>query len=141
MRDYPFEVRFPLHWGEMDVLGHANHARFFTWFETARVALLGRIGVRVDSPRGVGPILANASCDYLRPVVYPAELVVGVRVARVGNTSFELEYGVARADAIDELCARGRTVIVLIQYETAQKVRIPVEVRAAIASLGAGMTG
>ena len=34
---FPVEVRFPLQWGEMDALGHANNACYFRWFEAARI--------------------------------------------------------------------------------------------------------
>ena len=42
-----------------------------------------------------GPILATTTCDFLAPVVWPAEIVVGSRIAKVGNTSFVMEYAVA----------------------------------------------
>ena len=132
--DFPVVVRFPLQWGEMDALGHVNNARFFTWFETARIALFERIGVLSSRPGPVGPILATTSCDFLRPVVYPGEMRVGTRVTKVGNTSFHMEYAVGRADET-ELSARGSSVIVLVDYATGAKVPVPDEVRQAIAAL------
>ena len=135
MDDYPIQVRFPMHWGEMDALGHANNTRYFRWFETARIALFERLGLRANEPMEVGPILATTTCDFLRPVVYPANLVVGARVARVGNTSFLTEYAVARTEAPGELYARGSGVIVVIDYRTMAKVPVPDEIRAAIDAL------
>ncbi|WP_368738291.1 hotdog domain-containing protein [Corallococcus exiguus] len=35
----------------------------------------------------MGPILANTHADYLKPVVFPVNLVAGARVTRVGNSS------------------------------------------------------
>lgn len=141
MNGFPVTVRFPLHWGEMDALGHANNARFFTWFESARIAYFTRVGLLADQPRPLGPILATASCDFLRPLVYPADLVVGARVTRVGNTSFQMAYAVARAEAEDAPCATGTAVVVLVDYTTMLKVPVPAEVRAAIAALeGPGLT-
>lgn len=83
----------------------------------------------------IGPILASTSCDYLRPVVYPGNVKVGVRVTEIGNSSVRMEYAVARADAPGDLCARGTSVVVLVRYATLDKVRVPDEVRAAIAAL------
>lgn len=134
---YPVTVTFPVHWGEMDALGHVNNARFFTWLESARIALFTRIGVLSDGPRAVGPILATTQCDFLRPVVYPATIVVGAAVESVGRTSITMRYAVWREDAPDEPCARASSVIVLVDYQTMHKVPVPEDVRARIAGLAA----
>jgi acyl-CoA thioester hydrolase len=137
---YPVTIAFPIHWGDMDALGHVNNGRYFRWFESARIACFQRIGVST-SGRGVGPILASTSCDFLRPLVYPADVVVGARIVRVGETSMTIEYGLWRAGAEEELHARGTSVVVLVNYETGDKVRVPEEVRQAIAMLGGPPAG
>ncbi|ADO68503.1 acyl-CoA thioesterase [Stigmatella aurantiaca] len=126
--------RFPVHWSEMDAYGHVNNARFFVWFESARIAYLSRIGLVGTGHSGVGPILATTSADYLQPVVYPASLVAGARVARIGRTSLTMEYAVADADK-GTLYARGGGVIVTIRYPAYEKIPVPAEVRAAIEAL------
>ena len=127
-------VTIVVQWGEMDALGHVNNARFFTWFESARIALFQRIGVATSGPAEIGPILATTTCDFLKPVTYPATLVVTSKVSRVGETSLGMEYEVRDAAAADVLYARGTSVAVLIDYRTMQKVRVPEAVRAAIAA-------
>ena len=141
IRDYPVQCSFPAHWGEMDALGHINNIRYFAWFETARIAFFRRVGIVADRPTSTGPILATTTCDFLRPVSYPADIIVGARVPRVGNTSFVMEYGVALAGAPDELVARGSGVIVLVDYATGDKRRVPDDVRAAVAALTPGAAG
>jgi acyl-CoA thioester hydrolase len=133
---YPVTVTLPVQWGEMDALGHVNNARFFAWFEAARIALFARVGIGATGRSAVQPVLATTSCDFLRPVVHPATVRVGVRVSRVGETSLGMEYEVAEAPD-GALYARGMSVAVLVDGRTGQKVRIPDEVRAAIAGLGA----
>ncbi len=135
MDAYPVTVRFPMHWGEMDALGHANNIRYFAWFETARIETFHRIGLTAASPTGVGPILATTTCDFLRPIAWPAELVVGARIPKVGRTSFTMEYAVALEDAPNTPVARGSGVTVLVNYDTGEKVAISDEMRAAIAAL------
>ena len=122
----------------MDALGHVNNARFFSWFESARIALFQRIGVATGGPSEVGPILATATCDFLHPVVFPATLKIGVRVARVGETSIGMEYEVTDAaptEGTATVYARGTSVAVLVDYRSMQKVRVPDAVRAAITAL------
>lgn len=119
----------------MDALGHVNNARFFTWLESARIALFRRIGVARSGPFRVGPILATTTCDFLRPVVFPATVEVAARVAKVGETSIVMEYEVRDAHARTVVYARASSVAVLVDYATMQKVRVPDEVRAAVAAL------
>ncbi|WNG23109.1 acyl-CoA thioesterase [Cystobacter fuscus] len=136
MNDFPITVRFPIQWSDMDAFGHVNNARYFTWFEAARIAYMTRVGLvgpemRKPEGEGVGPIVAATNAEYLRPVVYPAELVVGARVTRIGTTSFTMEYAVEDANS-GVRYARGGAVMVTLRYADHQKVAVPAEVRAAI---------
>jgi len=135
MDGYPVTLRFPMHWGEMDALGHANNARYFTWFESARIALFERLALAARPGDAVGPVLASTSCVFRRPVVYPANLVVGVRVAKVGRTSVLTEYAVARAEAENQALAIGEGTVVLVDYGTMKAVPVPERVRTALEAL------
>ena len=137
MSDYPINVRFPMHWGEMDALGHANNTRYFAWFETARIALFEEVGIIADQPSSVGPILATTTCDFLRPISYPADLVASARVSKVGRTSFVMEYAIRRAEDPDKVCAKGSGVVVLIDYATGEKRPVPDDLRDTIDRLHA----
>jgi acyl-CoA thioester hydrolase len=132
---YPVTVEFPLHWGEMDALGHVNNARFFTWFESSRIAFFQAAGITLEHRGGVAPILAAAHCDYLEPVVFPVRLVVGARATKLGNTSVTLEHAVWPVGEPKRLFARGTSVVVLLNYATGEKVRVPDTIRATIARL------
>ena len=48
-------ITIEVQWGEMDALGHVDNGRFFTWFESARIALFQRIGVATSRPFEIGP--------------------------------------------------------------------------------------
>ncbi len=134
---YPVTVEFPIHWGEMDAFGHVNNARFFTWFESSRIAFFRAAGIASERRGPLAPILAAAHCDYLEPVVFPVRLVVGTRATKLGNTSVTLEHAVWPVDSPERLFARGTSVVVLLNYATGEKVRIPDPIRAAIAALQA----
>nr|QKW93787.1 acyl-CoA thioester hydrolase [Vitiosangium cumulatum] len=138
MNDFPITVRFPVQWGEMDAYGHVNNARYFSWFESARIAYMARVGLvspEMQRPDGgVGPIVAATNAEYLRPVVFPAEVVVGARVSRIGTTSLNMEYAVDDAHT-GVRYARGGAVLVTLRYPTYEKVPVPAEVRASIEAL------
>ncbi len=138
MKDFPISVRFPIQWGEMDAYGHVNNARYFTWFEAARIAYMARVGLvstAMQKPEGgVGPIVAATSAEYLRPVVFPAEVEVGARVTRIGTTSLTMEYAVEDVNT-GVRYARGGAVLVTLHYPDYAKVPVPADIRAAIEAL------
>jgi acyl-CoA thioester hydrolase len=140
LQGYPVVIRFPLQWGEMDALGHANNVRYFAWFESARIAYFTRMGLSLDPNLNIGPILASTSCDFLKPLAYPAELVVGSRVSQVGTTSFHMEYAVAQVGRPVDICARGHGVLVMVNYRTGEKVPLTDQLKARIVSIEAGET-
>ncbi|MDY7230104.1 acyl-CoA thioesterase [Hyalangium rubrum] len=134
LKDFPITLRFPVHWSEMDAYGHVNNARYFVWFESARITYFTRIGLVNMGHSGVGPILAATNADYLQPVVFPANLIAGARVSRMGRTSITMEYAIADADK-GTLYTRGGGVIVTIRYPSYEKISIPLEIRAAVETL------
>jgi len=114
----------------MDALGHVNNARYFTWFETARIALFEEIGLaNTGADLEVGPILARIECTFRRPLHYPDTIRAVCRVVRLGNTSFVLSHAVLRGD---EVVAEGDGVVVLVNYASGHKVPIPDDLRAAL---------
>ena len=140
---FPVRLQFPLHWGEMDAMGHVNNTRYFTWFESARIALFRRVGIAQGAGDGVGPILAHTACDFLVPVTWPATLEVGTRIVKLGRTSFTMEYAVWRlageGDAPESeptLVATGSGVVVLIDYRRGGSVPIGDDLRRELEALG-----
>jgi acyl-CoA thioester hydrolase len=63
--------------------------------------------------------------------------VVGARATKLGNTSVTLEHAVWPAGSEEHILARGTSVVVLLNYTTGEKVRVPEAVRTAIAGLQA----
>jgi acyl-CoA thioester hydrolase len=82
----------------------------------------------------VGPILARIETDYLRQIEYPAQVTVGIRPEKVGNTSLTLVHEIWISGQPERVVARGRAVVVMINYATQEKVRVPDEIRAAVES-------
>ena len=132
----PVRVELPLRHRDMDALGHVNNAVYFTWFESARIALFERVGLAITGVPAVGPILAHTRCDFLAPVRYPAEVLAGTRIERLGSTSFTMEYEAALASDPERPVARGQGVVVLIDYRDGAKVPLSACLRGALSALG-----
>ncbi|MFZ1686443.1 MAG: acyl-CoA thioesterase [Flavobacteriales bacterium] len=127
-------VRIPLAWGEMDAFGHANNVAYFRWLETARMHYLRRIGVtHPDEQGGIGLLLAETRCTFLKPMHFPDTITVRTGVVKVGNTSFVMRYEV-HSEA-QGLAATAESVQVMFNYAANTKTAIPHDVRSAIAAL------
>ncbi len=131
---YPVVVEIPVAWGEMDAFLHVNNIYFFRYFETARIAFFERMGIPYErTDEGPGVILANTSCQFLKPLYYPDRLKVGARVRSTGKTSIVLEYVVV--DSTGERTAVGDSVVVLYHYGRGEKMPVPEDLRKRIENL------
>jgi acyl-CoA thioester hydrolase len=139
--EFPVVVEWPVAWAEMDYFRHVNHAVFFTYFEGARIAYLERIGFReLTEEQQVGPILGSTHARYRRPVVYPDTVVIGARVAEVGEDRFTQEYRIV-SRAQGEVAAEGGGTLVAYDYAAGRKTPLPEHVRQAIRALEASISG
>ncbi len=125
---WSFAIRHRVRWSECDPFGHANHRAYFEWFEEARNRYLEAVGLTALSPNLPGPVIAETSIRYHRPLAYGDEILVSARTTRLGHTSFEMEYAVWR----DGLCAIGRAVLILVINATGEKTPLSHELRESI---------
>ena len=122
---WAFALRHRVRWSECDPFGHANHRAYFEWFEEARNRYLEAVGLgrlAVDIP---GPVMAETSIRYRRPLAYGDDILVTARTLRLGNTSFEMGYAAWRGG----LVAEGRAVLILVVNATGEKVPLSDELR------------
>ncbi len=98
-------------------MGHVNNAVYASYFENGRVAFF-RENFEVNGATDFPFILARLEIDYRRPVMIGDELVLGLRVAAMGTTSFSFEY---RLTANGAVAAEGRSVQVAFDYKRGVK--------------------
>ncbi|WP_233235433.1 thioesterase family protein [Bordetella sp. LUAb4] len=122
----------PLRWGDSDALNHLNNTLYFRLMEEARMQIL--YGADLRLPADDGPILAHASCDFLRPLTYPATVRVTHTLTRIGRSSMEFELVL---DKVGEEgggpYARGRNVLVWMDYVANRSAPWPEATLAALA--------
>ena len=134
LHDFPIQVRIPIAWGEIDSFGHVNNIYYFRYFETTRIQFFQEIGLlQYLKENGIGPILAETSCRFRKPVFYPDTLTVGARIKSIGKTSFIMEFCVM-SDAAG-LAADGEARMVLYDYNASRKTEIPIHIRDAIKTM------
>ncbi|MCB1582520.1 MAG: acyl-CoA thioesterase [Xanthomonadales bacterium] len=120
---FPVQVELPVQWGEMDAFGHVNNTVYFKYFETARLAYFNEVGVMEDMQKeGLGPILAETSCRFKRPLVFPDKVLVGATVLENHEFGFLMQYGIysQQQQAVTTI---GTGRIVMVNYNNGQKVK------------------
>lgn len=133
--EFPVVVEWPVAWAEMDYFRHVNHARYFTYFENARIRYLELIGFReLTEDNQIGPILAGTQARYRRPVTYPDTVVIGARASEVGEDRFTHEYRLI-SRAMGDVAAEGSALLVCYDYAAARKTPLPDVIRGAIEAL------
>ena len=137
---WAISTEITVNWGDMDALGHANHSKFATWMETARMLYFYEVGMmELYENSNIGPILARIEVDYKFPVVFPDEVKVQTSVSRIGNSSFDMKYQISSLSREGEVAATGKVVGVLVDYNTGKPIPIPDELRGSIIDLEGSM--
>lgn len=104
-----FRCVMPVRWGDLDALNHVNNTVYFRFIEEARVQMLESMGAFGSSKVGV---LAHTSCDFLKPVLYPASVLVIQTLSRLGRTSLQMDFVIERDDEPGVAYAKGSYVAV-----------------------------
>jgi len=124
-----FTSHFPMRWSDMDALGHVNNSVYFTYMEQARLAWFTQLQLgQINRLVSQGPILANASCTFLKPIKYPSQLVVSIFNDAPGRSSVHTHYHIG-IEGTEEVFARGESTIVWMDYELQQATPIPQDLR------------
>jgi len=123
-----FTIRIPIRFRDVDVLGHVNHAVYFTYMEQARAEYWMKL-FDLKELSQLAFIVAHAECDFKIAARFGDEIETSIWTSSVGNTSFVWQYEMRRAQT-GELMAAGKTVQVYYDYSTQQGIAIPADVRA-----------
>ena len=81
-----------LRWGDMDMLGHVNNIVYFRYMEQARIEWIYAMAGGQGYDGGHGPVIVNASCNFIVPLVYPADVAVRMSIGDPGRTSIGSYY-------------------------------------------------
>ena len=132
---HPVRVRYV----EVDSQQHVFFGHYLTYFDVALIEYMKAIGYSYPGMVAVGVDMfyAHAECDYKGRARFDDLLHVHARVGHIGNTSFTFEFA-ACEQPTDEVIATGKIVAVAVDVETEKPVRVPDELRAAVARFEEG---
>jgi acyl-CoA thioester hydrolase len=112
-----FVYRERVRFRDLDAKGHVNNAVYLTYLESARIAFIADAAAEEFEF-----IVARIEIDFRAPLELGETVEVGVRAARFGTKSFDLEYELR---AGGRLVAEATSVCVGYDYESGETVPIP----------------
>lgn len=116
-------------WGDADAFGHINNILFARYFESARIQYFSDLlNLQFVNNTPSGMILADLKLAYLQQLHHPAELEVGSRVSRLGNTSMEMDAAIF-IKGEDQPVNCSRAVLVWFDYVANKTQPIPDDAR------------
>lgn len=121
---YKHTVEIPVRWSDMDALGHVNSSVFFTYLEQARIEWW-REYLPSLMQQETGPVIVNASCTFLKPILYPEILLIKIFAGKPGRSSYECFYEVYSKQEPAILYAEGATKIVWVDRKTGRSTPLP----------------
>ena len=121
-------------WHDNDVYGHVNNVIYYSFFDSAvNTYLIEEGGLDIHGGDVVG-FVVSSSCDYFASIAFPERIEVGLRVAKLGNSSVQYELAIFKQDEA-QACAAGRFVHVFVDRVSNRPTSIPELLRAALARL------
>ena len=126
------EMVIPVRWGDMDAMGHVNNTVYFRYLESVRIEWFRSIGC-VPDPQGVGPVIINAFCSFIRQVEYPGELRVRHYAGELGRSTIDTFATIERTDQPGVVHASGGATIVWTDFAAQKSVPVPDWVRQLLA--------
>jgi acyl-CoA thioester hydrolase len=131
-----FEMSMPIRWGDMDAFGHVNNTVYFRYMEQVRISWFEHLDIYTGgnggSANGQGPVIVNASMEFLKQLHYPGDVIARMSVGTLGRSSFDTGFELFRADDPETLYARGAARCVWIDYAAGKSVPIPDVLRSTI---------
>jgi acyl-CoA thioester hydrolase len=118
------EMVIPLRWGDMDAMGHVNNTLYFRYMEIIRIEWLHSVGGAPD-PRGDGPVIVNAFCNFHKQLEFPGEVRARHYVANPGRSSFDTFITLERTDEPGVISAAGGSTTVWVNFPTQKSVPLP----------------
>ena len=131
--DYPTRLQLRIDWSELDLFGHVNNVTYFKYMQAARVGYWESVGLwQHHKDTKTGPMLASATCDFRQPLFFPGNITVYSKVEFMRNTSFGMAHVIINEEGA--VCAEGKDVMVMFDFNANAKMRIPQIFREAIES-------
>ena len=124
--DFRFLHQVDVRFRDLDPMGHAHHSLPLMYWEEARAKYWREVAGR-EAVLDIDYVMGEVTLRYHRRILYPARLTAGVRVTRLGRSSFEMAYGLW--DVAGEILSSGGSTQVLYDYAAGRSKPFDAETR------------
>ncbi|WP_290697163.1 thioesterase family protein [Amphritea sp.] len=132
--DYPYFITIPTRWMDNDVYGHVNNVQYYSYFDTAVNKYLIDQGVLDIYNSEVIGLVVETQCKYYSSIAFPDDIIAGVAVTRLGNSSVRYEIGLF-LEGQDKPSAQGYFIHVYVDRATQRPVSLPADLRETLEQL------
>ncbi len=124
-------VEMPTRWMDNDAYGHMNNIVHYALIDTAVTDWQTNHGFFNDELKSLEFMVIESGCRYFSEAAYPDKIAVGLRIKKIGNTSWIYQAGLFREE--DKLCfALGFFAQVLVDCKNRRPTPIPEKMRDAL---------
>lgn len=127
-----FEMIIPIRWGDMDAMNHVNNTIYFRYLESCRVDWFRSIDAQ-PNPKGEGPVIVNAFCNFYKQLEYPGDVLVKTYTSDPGRTTFETWATLERADQPGLIYAEGGATAIWVNAQLQKSAQLPERIRQIVA--------
>ncbi|MEO8136756.1 MAG: thioesterase family protein [Betaproteobacteria bacterium] len=117
----------PIRWGDMDAMQHVNNTVYFRYMEQIRVSWYESMFGALSGAHEEGIVIVNASCTFLKPLMYPGTVEVKMLFGAARRSSFESFYELWMNDV---MYADGAARIVWIDVREGKARPLPASIAA-----------
>lgn len=135
--DFPVTRVVSTRWGDNDSYGHLNNAVHYQLFDSVINAWLAEQVPDLRADHAVLGVVAESGCAYFAELHYPDDVLVGLRVERLGTSSVGYGLGLfaqPSGGALGPIAAKGSWVHVYVDAGTRRPVPIPDPLREVLAA-------
>ncbi len=110
----------------MDALGHVNNIMYFRYFEQARLDWYESLGSTALGTEQTGFVIVDNHAEYLKPLIYPANITVSMGGHTPGRSSFITSYTICDDK---QLYTRGSAKVVWLDISKNKSTPLPDNIR------------
>ena len=123
IKDYPLHVEIQTRWRDLDAFGHVNNAVFATYIENARGTLFKKWNLPFDG-KGKSLIVASMTINYYQQLKHPTDMIIGQKITRIGNSSFDIESGLFNKNNTKNPIAISKVIVVCFDFDKQKSIPV-----------------
>jgi len=121
---YPHQLKHPIRWGDMDMLGHVNNSNYFRYCEEGRVKFFTDSNIRSALGQArLGFVVAYIDCQFKFPLTYPDNIIIATKVEKLSKDRFTLSQ-IIYSETHQKVAAKSESIIVSFSHEMQSKINL-----------------